>query len=1404
MVDESKVKFWNEANTALNGAGLATYDSSIFTRTDLQYTHLIGNEDFQRAARHVYDLKNGHNAWRKYAAENSKNSDESKNWLDKNGELTALGRQKLGEEGIDQIRWFNNNFVSTGVTAAEIFSKANADQKLGFLYMMQAYEETHMSRSGAWAFAKQGILYDPTTWASGIASVFSLGTAGVAVQGAKEGAKFTLIKGLQAAVTELSKDAVKESAKKLALGSVKASLTDAFQVAAGGTFKQALAHEIAQKSVTGAFIRGAAPGMFFGAITNAAEQTIKTREINFGAQQRQDKDGRYLSGYTTPVTIKAYQDGYSLSQFGMQTAIGGVFGGSIGGGTHLLGAGWTKLKGSSLFTKAADTPVGQAIGNASDSAGKWIKDNTPPPNQLNAVITPITGGGGGRSRFTPSAGGGGGGPPIPRPRGPSSPFMEKLDFSDVKRKFTYQKIYDGVNGIFYRAPKDVGSSSGIVLPEFNTTTDWNKWFMRRKWDSLFLTHFKNVENMRWNSVPLTRPVIAAADNFMLQNGVIDSVRNLQNHFLDRVKAGGTGDDVINAFLGDTAVMNRLKNFRRGVKELRDHVDATYNTIDGSYRLGSLGDFGAATHVIPGLTGEFGKTGLTKEHKAALVKYLDDMVTLADDLQSPTGKAFQEMRDGITNKTHLNADFVNSPTGLSKAYEATYGAYVRATGRAYTGENVAIEWRDSLVRSLQEGFYTSNQANYVVPYRYMRGSQNLEAIWQNDLMAYVEKTLATMDDKGNPTAVRWGTQPDIDNFFNYGIGLYKAGFGHEVLYALGELTRRRQRQGGVDLMIIPTAEAFNNFFTKHAEYGKSGRFKDFADAAIEIARKNEAERSGAKQDLLAGLRENRPDKHFYETQSYKYRFAQRWAGNRESVTRFGLAAPGYNYLTAEVLGLPKRHLAYLAGARESKIIRDYANVEGTHKLQIEWWDKEAKEGFGSLLRRSALRIGTGGIVNDVRKEIIPIKFSSTALKTYLPLAGAGLVWDTLAGNEFDPEEYSAYQMWQLKTMLPKMTVGAFTGFAVDGFHGWNEARKKNKTPVNLSGITSGIGGFISGGTAGAVGGFGDFYNSTLADVRPLLGYGPMMPRIQKTLSPQPYRWVNEGVHYLTSPEGKAGRMLKDSEDFATGITNADQKKAAEELHERIKEAIDDPTGIKSETIQKLTKAKDDLARAIRGAKVAASGAAAGTGAAAGSSSAAATDDTTKQEKLLKLLRQNKQTPFANGSSELETLNDLWGEYYQKLLDMDTSNMNDDQKAIRVFIDNARARAKAEAEKNASAQPKQEPPKQEPVQKQETTKPEFNQGAGAAAGAKPKPTTKTTQEEFKQSADPFQEEAGQGQSTRKPKGQNDDGAESDPFLEESKLIAKKLTEFRGNLSENELIAINTAISGGNGNNIKIKIV
>lgn len=119
-------KFWSQP-------GLEEYDHKIFEGEKVTYKALMKNASFLRASALVYEMRHGETWETKIAREGLSNTAANK---------------KLGEYGIDNIRWFEYNSGSTYANYRDLKNAKTDEQKVALLYMMHVYQHSKISLNG--------------------------------------------------------------------------------------------------------------------------------------------------------------------------------------------------------------------------------------------------------------------------------------------------------------------------------------------------------------------------------------------------------------------------------------------------------------------------------------------------------------------------------------------------------------------------------------------------------------------------------------------------------------------------------------------------------------------------------------------------------------------------------------------------------------------------------------------------------------------------------------------------------------------------------------------------------------------------------------------------------------------------------------------------------------------------------------------------------------------------------------------------------------------------------------------------------------------------------------------------------------------------------------------------------
>jgi hypothetical protein len=283
-------KFWSQT-------GLEKYDHTIFEGEKLHYKTLAKNASFLRASALVYEMKNGETWEAKIARE---------------GISSEAANKKLGNYGINEIRWFNYNLGSTSVTAYKATNASNDEQKIALLYMMQAYEHSETTFSG-FANALGMSAVDPL-------NALAIGTGGTSVAtnqalkiSAQQALKATLMEGLKSHLTKRGLKFLGVAAIDGAIGAgtqqhLEQNLETQQAKINGRTFQYKQDYDWGQTAASTAI--GAGIGIGFGVAGGAIVDTVKWGKFEWsnGASKANPKPSTPAA--PGPVTIAA-PNGYT-------------------------------------------------------------------------------------------------------------------------------------------------------------------------------------------------------------------------------------------------------------------------------------------------------------------------------------------------------------------------------------------------------------------------------------------------------------------------------------------------------------------------------------------------------------------------------------------------------------------------------------------------------------------------------------------------------------------------------------------------------------------------------------------------------------------------------------------------------------------------------------------------------------------------------------------------------------------------------------------------------------------------------------------------------------------------------------------------------------------------------------
>jgi hypothetical protein len=205
--DLPPAKFWAQR-------GLEAYDHTIFEKSSIGQGTLKKNKSFLDASALFYQMRNGV-SWTEKCQRDGLDPDSD------------AAKKKLGEYGIDSMRWFQNNIGSTAAVAS-VISKATNEQKIAALYMIQSYAHAKISAGGVLDAIWQNAI-DPTNAVSIGIGLVSGGTGTAAAQAARLGAQRTLVASMKTAVTHAITKQYGRIASEAAIGAVGNMVQDSIQ-----------------------------------------------------------------------------------------------------------------------------------------------------------------------------------------------------------------------------------------------------------------------------------------------------------------------------------------------------------------------------------------------------------------------------------------------------------------------------------------------------------------------------------------------------------------------------------------------------------------------------------------------------------------------------------------------------------------------------------------------------------------------------------------------------------------------------------------------------------------------------------------------------------------------------------------------------------------------------------------------------------------------------------------------------------------------------------------------------------------------------------------------------------------------------------------------------------------------
>ncbi len=313
------------------------YSGDIF-RTEgktLTYEKLKENRGFMNAAIRMNYFFEGTKADRFFRADGTPRSP---------GELRLEDKDELAKWVQNEMRWFNNNEVYTGMTFLRV-NEADQERKAAFCYLMHCHDRTGATWGGAAKALLQGGVMSPTTW-------LTVGTGGlgagskVASEGAKQAGKVAL------------KEVFKQSAIGVVASGVKHAATHIGEKGAIREGGKLVAEGLMKKHIVGAAAEAG--------LVNAA-QDYAFQKIEIGAK---------------------FSDGYSLTRGAGAMGMGAAFGAGMGGLGEVAfpvagrATSWSARvaknaavdtwSGAKITAKATGRFAGEAARAAGRAGDKWV------------------------------------------------------------------------------------------------------------------------------------------------------------------------------------------------------------------------------------------------------------------------------------------------------------------------------------------------------------------------------------------------------------------------------------------------------------------------------------------------------------------------------------------------------------------------------------------------------------------------------------------------------------------------------------------------------------------------------------------------------------------------------------------------------------------------------------------------------------------------------------------------------------------------------------------------------------------------------------------------------------------------------------------------------------------------
>ena len=544
---------------------------------------------------------------------------------------------------------------------------------------------------------------------------------------------------------------------------------------------------------------------------------------------------------------------------------------------------------------------------------------------------------------------------------------EQVNALEQSQRFRTEPNFNGTSG------------TGIELPEMRRGIDWFKFAMRRDISirgalRTFLFHpftrFAPVTAMRMNSVPIIRPIIEAADEFMRSDNVkvMQGLRTLQDQVLQAVENGDNPIKTMEEWF--SANQDNLLAFEDGIAELIRHVQDNYATAGEIHSARTIR--GWLSRNIPDTlyAGPYGRHGITQKQKNRLLSYLQNLHETAVDLRrGMDGENAQQIIESLENFTP--SQLRERVRTLSHANYLANSAYTRLTGNwPDEAGQASAQWVEKLERSINENNYRPERFGADSTWEDIRGSceidsnpENVEQTWQNQLLTYYQN-IATKNEAGEITHVPW-TDQNTPTFVGHLIKVYDKGFGNESVASIDELVRRRHKFGGSDIDTVPPKILLEKAFRADSRYGEfledgvtrnphyNPEFTTWADEIMEHA---DVSFKGKWNTILGRFQVNRGTVELYESLTYPFRFARRFRGTGQ------IATPGRIFWSNYLIYTPLTRLRnFLGGALRTEVTHDF----GTGSISSKPVWRAEGETHWSNVGRSAIRLLSFGTVSDIK-------------------------------------------------------------------------------------------------------------------------------------------------------------------------------------------------------------------------------------------------------------------------------------------------------------------------------------------------------------------------------------------------------------------------------------------------------